>query len=377
MQTLLIVEDNPVVAEGLSLLLSQTCRRVIAAPDIASAGLLLDHMQVDAVLSDIRLSSDFRFEGLEFIDEVRQKAPGARIVLMTGSHISALEEAAITRGAHGLLRKPFSLDAVLALLEDPGPITANIPAMILPTIDEMISRKVIRMAFQPIVRFEDHSIIGYEALARPNVEILYDRPDVTFRYATLMNRTSDLEIHCIESALDQWNRLTNAPSLFINTHPTSLASAGFSRRVLRLVERAGVDPGSLTLEITEQGPLDFKASLANIEDFRAAGIHLALDDVGVAFSHLPYLEQIRPAWMKISQVFGSNFEQSATRRQIVRNISALADGIGCDLILEGIETQETLDAAREENIRYGQGFLLGRPTLAEAFVTDLMARDSH
>ncbi|MBW3565869.1 MAG: EAL domain-containing response regulator [Acidobacteria bacterium] len=377
MQTLLIVEDNPVVAEGLSLLLSQTSRRVIAAPDIASAGLLLDHMHVDAVLSDIRLSSDFRFEGLEFIDEIRKKAPNARIVLMTGSHINALEEAAITRGAHGLLRKPFSLDAVLALLEDPGPITANVAAMILPTIDDMISRKSIRMAFQPIVRFEDHSVIGYEALARPNVEILYDRPDVTFRYASLINRTSDLEIHCIEAAIDHWSRTTGAPSLFMNVHPSSLASAGFSRRVLRLVERAAVDPGNLTLEITEQGPLDFKASLANIEDFRAAGILLALDDVGVAFSHLPYLEQIRPAWMKISQVFGSNFEQSDTRRQIVRNISALADGIGCDLILEGIETTETLDAAREENIRYGQGYLLGRPLLAETIVPNVLARDSH
>lgn len=377
MQTLLIVEDNPVVAEGLSLLLSQTSRRVIAAPDIASAGLLLEHMQVDAVLSDIRLSSDFRFEGLEFIDEIRAKAPNARIVLMTGSHINALEEAAITRGAHGLLRKPFSLDAVLALLEDPGPITANVPAMILPTIDDMISRRAIRMAFQPIIRFEDHATIGYEALARPNVEMLYDRPDVTFRYATLINRTPDLEIHCIESALDHWSRVADAPGLFVNVHPCSLASGGFSRRVLRLVERAGVDPGTLTLEITEQGPLDFKASLANIEDFQAAGIQLALDDVGVAFSHLPYLEQIRPAWMKISQVFGSDFEQSATKRQIVRNILALAEGIGCELILEGIETTETLDAAREESIRYGQGFLLGHPTLAEPIVTDLLARDSH
>lgn len=80
---------------------------------------------------------------------------------------------------------------------------------------------------------------------------------------------------------------------------------------------------------------------------------------------------------EISQVFGSDFEQSDTRRHIVRNISALAKGVGCDLILEGIETTETQDAAREENIRYGQGYLFGHPTPAEMIVSELLARDSH
>ena len=377
MQTLLIVEDNPVVAEGLSLLLAQTSRRVIAAPDIASAELMLDNERIDAVLSDIRLSSDFRFEGLEFIDEVRKKAPDARIVLMTGSHMNSLEEAALSRGAHGLLRKPFSLDSVLALLDDPGPITANVPATILPTLDDLVSQRSIRMALQPIVEFEGEQVIGYEALARPDVKVLYDRPEIVFKYAERMQRTSDLEIHCVETSLSHWTKLEHRPRLFLNIHPSSLAAPGFARRIIRLIERAGVDPQLLTFEITEQGPLDFMSSLSNIEDFRSAGVSLALDDVGVAFSHLPHIEQIKPVWMKISQVFGSGFETSETKRQIVRNVSALAKGLGCKLILEGIETQETLDAAREEGIAYGQGYFLGRPQPATEVVSDLLARDSH
>lgn len=103
-----------------------------------------------------------------------------------------------------------------------------------------------------------------------------------------------------------------------------------------------------------------------IEALRALGVRFAFDDVGSALSHLPRLDAVRPSFLKISQDFGTNFEQHPTRENIVQNLHRLAVDIGAELILEGIESGQTAEAARNLGIRYGQGFHFGRPAAAEA-----------
>jgi EAL domain-containing protein (putative c-di-GMP-specific phosphodiesterase class I) len=101
---------------------------------------------------------------------------------------------------------------------------------------------------------------------------------------------------------------------------------------------------------------------------KSAGVRFAFDDVGSAYSHLEHIDVIRPQFLKISKQFGSDFERDATKEKIVRNIIALAADFGCATIIEGVETEATLDAARDAGIALAQGYLFGRPAEAAAFL---------
>lgn len=132
------------------------------------------------------------------------------------------------------------------------------------------------------------------------------------------------------------------------------------RFVQEKVRAANVPLNSSVLEITEQGSLG--------EGHRNAGVRLALDDVGIVYSHLGSIEKIRPKFLKVSQHFGAGFEMDKTKLKIVRNILSLADDFGCELILQGVETKSTAIAAREMGIKYGQGYYFSAPVDASALM---------
>ena len=96
------------------------------------------------------------------------------------------------------------------------------------------------------------------------------------------------------------------------------------------------------------------------------GVQLALDDVGVSYSHLDLISRIRPAYLKISHEFGTDFEKDPSRKKIIRNIQSLARDFECEVILEGVESEETSRAAADIGARYAQGFFYARPADASA-----------
>jgi EAL domain-containing protein (putative c-di-GMP-specific phosphodiesterase class I) len=123
------------------------------------------------------------------------------------------------------------------------------------------------------------------------------------------------------------------------------------------------------LELTEQGALGKeKGVLEAIDALRKEGVRFAFDDVGMAYSHLPVIARVRPAYLKVSQHFGSGFECDPARLKVVRNLLSLARDFDAELILEGIETQATADAAREIGIPLGQGFYFAQPSPADQMV---------
>jgi len=125
----------------------------------------------------------------------------------------------------------------------------------------------------------------------------------------------------------------------------------------------------IVLEITEQESLHAGPQLfANVERLRAVGVRFAFDDMGVAYSHLPFIDRLRPSFLKVSQEFGTDFELDSTKMKIVMNLKSLASDFQSELILEGIETHATAEMAARMGIRYGQGFLYGRPSAPSTFV---------
>lgn len=360
---ILILDDDPTVASGLLILLNDGSRDIISVRDLASAELVLEHENLDFVLSDVKLTGDFAYEGLDFVNWVRARYPGTRILLMSGAGNPQLEREAISRGALGLLSKPFEFRELEQFLEQETPGESNGSIQLVPTLDDIFEKQELWNVFQPIFELggagEEPTPIGFETLARTHTRSMLANPEMLFKYADRISRTLELELHCTRRSFETWNEKGEG-LLFTNLHPLSLSDPGFASRLLSILPARDFLQ-RVVFEITEQGPLDCERAAASVEELRKHGARFAFDDVGVAFSHLPCLDRINPDWMKISQVFGTSFESSSTKRVIVANVASLAAEAGAELILEGIETQETLEAAREVGIRYGQGFHLARP----------------
>jgi EAL domain-containing protein (putative c-di-GMP-specific phosphodiesterase class I) len=201
-----------------------------------------------------------------------------------------------------------------------------------------------------------------EALARLNVE--YGVPDITalFRYAERKQQTIAINLACVEQALLAASGQAADRLIFLNIDPLVLAQgASLVRTIFKAAASAEIALGRLVLELTEQHPFPATAeAFATIDELREAGVRIAFDDLGVAYSHLPLIDRLRPSFFKISQQVGTGFESDPTRMKIVRNLIQLAADFECELILEGIETEATLEAAHAAGIALGQGFLFDR-----------------
>lgn len=374
-QMVVILDDEVMITEALAEGLEREGRTVVTCNDLESAQLVVERLKPSHVVSDIRLSGPFGFEGLDFIRFVRKHSPETRVVLMTGDAPDALQLEASERGAVGFLRKPFDvadLDSAIDLLSCSALSAAatDTSTIRMPLFDAIVNDDSLKSFFQPIVRLtEGRELLGYEALARYDSNSLLRNPEVLFQYATRKQRIEDLELACVGRSLRAFARLAPSGSLFLNIHPHVLSNGPQIRDLLkRDCERLGIPLDRIVLEITEQGSLNAGPKLfANVDQLRALGVRFAFDDLGIAYSHLPLIDKLQPSFLKVSQDFGTGFERDPTKLKLVLNIQSLARDFGCAVILEGVEDASTAEVAARIGIEYGQGFLFGRPADPASF----------
>jgi EAL domain-containing protein (putative c-di-GMP-specific phosphodiesterase class I)/ActR/RegA family two-component response regulator len=373
---ILIVDDEPAVAGALSDALEAEGRRMIVCADEAAASVIMGRTPVSMVLTDLRLSPPFGFEGLSLIKRVVEAKQETVVVAMTGFADETLEATARAHGAGLVLAKPFGAERVEHLLafsrpvELPSWLEADTGPIWFPSLDDELFARDLHAVFQPIVDVQSGDVFGVEALARSRGRKPFHDIGTLVEYASRRDRIADLDLMLIANSIEGGGCWAKSSPLFVNVHPWTLV--GPDRLVPRLLVTAaqhGVAPENLVIEITEHAALPNQAgALACIDELRAAGVRFALDDVGVAYSHLALIDRIQPSFLKISQDFGTDFERHSVKGRLVRNIARLAADFGVDVILEGVETEATMVAAREHGIRYAQGYHLGRPGAIDAIM---------
>lgn len=379
-QVILLLDDDCNVTEALAFALERDDRALIMCNDVESAQLSLERFHPTVVVADVHVSGEFGFEGLELISFAKRYSPSTRVILMTGDAPEKLQLEASHRGAVAFLQKPFEATALESLIDLMSPAEVGeirLPGVIrIPLLEAVLSSGRLGTAFQPIFELSDRRRpLGYEALLRYDSDSPLRNPEMLFAYAERKKRVADLEIAALGHALSEAARLDSSALLFFNVHPEVLALGSAFRDILReKAGRAGVALNRVILELTEQGALSEDPRVFRLFDqLRNEGVRLAFDDVGVAYSHLPYIDRIRPEYLKISQNFGTAFESDATRTKLVRNLVALGHDFDCAIILEGIEDAPTAAAAVDLGIRFGQGFLFGRPSGIAAFAENAVA----
>jgi len=227
---------------------------------------------------------------------------------------------------------------------------------------QIIYNQDLWTAFQPIVEMESGQVMGFEALARGPRGTDLEYPAALFGLASRFAMGDELERACRRQSFTDWQAFGSPARLFINTVPATVRDSSFLGRGVLDYLGPTLSPRFVTLEITE-GQV-----IANINLYREAmhsftelGFTFAIDDLGAGYSGLETLATLGASYLKIDMGLVRDVHQKRVNQQVVKAILELGTGVGATVIAEGIETKDEATALRDIGLRYGQGYLFGRP----------------
>jgi diguanylate cyclase (GGDEF)-like protein len=237
-----------------------------------------------------------------------------------------------------------------------------------------IERNELVVHYQPVVDLTTGRTVGTEALLRwdhPQLGLL--PPDAFIPLAEETGLIVSLGEWTLETAcaqVRQWQLATGSPmTVAVNLSARQLQQEGLDHLVAGVLERTGLDPACLELEITESLALqDPEANTRTLADLRDIGVGCSLDDFGTGYCGLSYLARFPATKLKIDRSFVQKIGGGGAGASLVLGVIQLAHSLGLQVIAEGIETGEQLDFLRAHGCEEGQGYLFGRPLPPERIV---------
>jgi diguanylate cyclase (GGDEF)-like protein/PAS domain S-box-containing protein len=232
-----------------------------------------------------------------------------------------------------------------------------------------VAQGELRLHYQPVVDLRTGVVTGGEALLRwqhPDRGLVLPREIIPVAEETgLIVAIGEWAIAEACEQLLRWQRSypRRVPlTMAVNLSGVQLAQASFVERAGEIIEASGIDPTTLTLEITETVLMrDASQALSVLEALRSLGIGLSIDDFGTGYSSLSYLKRFPVDILKIDRSFVDGLGTDPDDLAIVQAIVALAGSMGMSTIAEGVETQTQLDTLKQLGCGSAQGFLLARP----------------
>ena len=238
-------------------------------------------------------------------------------------------------------------------------------------LSHALERDELQLYFQPIVQAhvaqDGEPLKKYEALLRWNHP---QRGAVSPLAFIGVAETTGLIVAIGRWVLTEACRFAaaNGCRITVNISAAELMQADFIESMTLLLNRCGVPPGQIVLEVTESILIDRARGADILHELKGLGVLLALDDFGTGYSSLAYLTSLPFDLLKLDQSFlrvmGTSSEQGARSGEVVRAIVALAHTLGLKVVAEGVETPELAAFAVDAGCDLLQGYLFGRPAPA-------------
>jgi diguanylate cyclase (GGDEF)-like protein/PAS domain S-box-containing protein len=229
----------------------------------------------------------------------------------------------------------------------------------------------LQVVYQPIVGFTEGDVMRVEALARwrhPNRGLV--APGEFIPLAERSGLVKSLFSRVLAMTLAQcaaWREVNLPLQAAVNLSIRNLLDPELPRVVGQALDRAGIPPGWLAFEITETMLMaEPNRVLRTLAELRDLGVQLAIDDFGVGYSSLAYLQRLPAYAVKIDRSFVSRMTRDRGSAEIVKLITNLGHALGMKVVAEGIEDQATYDACAAVGCDSAQGFFVGRPMVATA-----------
>jgi excisionase family DNA binding protein len=229
----------------------------------------------------------------------------------------------------------------------------------------------LRLAYQPIVSLVDGRVVAAEALLRWTHPVRGAVPAGEFlplaAQEGLVEQIGRWVLREAAAQLARWDAddEIDLGYLAINVFGEQLRETSLARELQGVLEAAGVHPGRIALEITEQAISDSPVAVATIEQLHALGVRLLLDDFGTGASSLRSLRRLPLDGVKIDGSFVAGISDDVQDRHIAAAIVGMARALGMDVIAESVETADQAQWLRRLGCAVAQGFVFARPALPE------------
>ena len=231
----------------------------------------------------------------------------------------------------------------------------------------------LKVKYQPVYSFGPDRITAVEALLRWENERYGNVPPSTFiAIAERCGFINQLGDFAIDTALDLASRLCSEDrGILVNFNVSSMqfSQSSFAEKLRDKFRSRNLPKDSAGLEITESclcgETSDF---IEKLEMIRREGIMVSIDDFGTGYSSLSYLKDLPIDFLKIDRSFITGIDRSEKHFNLFKSITALAGSIGVEVIAEGVETEDQLDAVLRCRCRHIQGFLISEPMDEDALM---------
>jgi diguanylate cyclase (GGDEF)-like protein len=235
---------------------------------------------------------------------------------------------------------------------------------------EAIRRQELTLAYQPQIDLKTGRIIGAEALSRwtdPTLGVI--SPATFVAAAEETGLIVELGAVVLETACREAATWPAHMRVAVNVSPVQFELSDVAVLVESALEKSGLDPTRLDIEITEGVFVRNAAKVTEtLEMIRAMGVGIALDDFGTGYSSLGYLGRLPIDKIKIDQRFVRELPADEESAAIVRAVMELSRALGKTCVAEGIETGMQAEFLRLSGCQFGQGFYFGRPMNAATLV---------
>jgi EAL domain-containing protein (putative c-di-GMP-specific phosphodiesterase class I) len=197
-----------------------------------------------------------------------------------------------------------------------------------------------KIKLQPLIYLGSDTVFGYEALYRK--ENSADYPSASY----ILDRIASSNKYC------------NNFQLFINMTVQDVIDPNFCVSFLKVLEKEQIDGSNIVLEVSENtSPGSLCMAKRTLGLLRNYNVRIALDDFGTEYSSLSFLHELPIDIVKIDKKFVQQAPTDKKARTLMRHCVNISHDLGCEVVAEGIESQDHLDCVKDCGADIGQGFL--------------------
>lgn len=237
-----------------------------------------------------------------------------------------------------------------------------------------IKENQFEMLYQPQFH-SDETVYGFESLIRLKVDGEYISTQYFIDVAEKNNLIFDIDKFVLDKVTRDWSSVVRKDGcknlmMSVNISGKHLIAPGFVEEVISILTRNAFPPQNLCIEITE-GAFVKSIMLAKevVDELKTIGIKIALDDFGTKYSSLRYLQSFTTNHLKIEKSFTDTIKIDSSESNIVNIIINIAHLLNCEVIAEGVETEEQLKYLRDHGCDIIQGYYYSKPLPLESAIT--------
>ncbi|WP_282295465.1 EAL domain-containing protein [Stenotrophomonas sp. PS02289] len=236
-----------------------------------------------------------------------------------------------------------------------------------------VRRRELSMQYQPIIELDTGVCVGAESLVRwCRADGTQVKPDLFIPVAEETGLIDALTDHVIDLVINDMRDLLvrdRSAHIAINLSAGDVGSGRALKVLSAKLQGTGIHPQQIWLEATERGFIDIEGARSSLAAARRAGHCVAIDDFGVGYSSLQYLQTLPLDALKIDKSFIEAIGTHSATSPVTSHIIDMAKTLGLFTVAEGVETSAQLAYLQARQVEFGQGWLFSRPLSSSEFIT--------